>query len=101
MTYLASPGDTIRITAEDVSLLDGALSRQPVTSGLTGTISMLDWGSGETVVAPVPILLHAGDDWYVDVTTPAAGHYRIIAVLTASGAQRTLVGELRVLDPPT
>lgn len=101
MTHLASPGDTIRITAENVALLDGTLAAQPVTSGLTGTIALHDWQSGVTVVGPVAILAHAGDDWYVDVTAPAAGRYRIVAILQAAGAQRTLAGELKVGPPPT
>ena len=101
MTHIAAPGDTIRITAEDVTLLDGTLSRQPVTSGLTGTITLVDWESGDTVAGPTDILAHAGDDWYADFTAPGAGRYRIIAVIQASGAQRTLAGELKVGEPPT
>lgn len=101
MTHLAAPGDTIRITAEDVSLLGGSLTRQPVTSGLTGTIELLEWESGATIVGPVDIAAHADDDWYADVTAPVAGRYRIVAVLQAGGAQRTLAGELKVGEPPT
>lgn len=100
MTYIATPGDTIRITAENVSLLDGTLTRQPVTSGLTGTIALQAWGSGAVVVGPIAITAHSSDDWYADVTAPASGHYRIVAVLQAFGAQRTLAGELKVTDPP-
>ena len=101
ITHLAAPGDTIRITAEDVTLLDGTLTRQSVTSGLTGTITLVEWESGATVVGPTDILAHVDDDWYADFTAPAAGRYRIVAVIQASGAQRTLAGELKVGPPPT
>lgn len=101
MTHLAAPGDTIRITAEDVSLLDGTLTRQPVTSGLTGTMTLVDWESGATIAGPTDILSNVNDDWYADFTAPAAGRYRIVAIIQASGAQRTLAGELKVGDPPT
>lgn len=101
MTHMAAPGDTIRITAEDVSVLDGTLTRQPVTSGLTGTITLVEWENGETVAGPTDILAHADDDWYADFTAPGPGRYRIVVVLQASGSQRTLAGELKVGDPPT
>lgn len=101
MTHLAVPGDTIRITVADVTLLDSSLTRNPVTSGLTGTITLLDWESGVTAVASTPIQLHADDDWYVDITAPVAGRYRIVAAIFAAGTQRTLAGELKVGDPPT
>lgn len=101
MTHLAAPGDTIRVSARDVTLLDSDMVAQPVTADLTGTITLLDWQSGVTVVGPTDIEAHAGDDWYADVTAPAAGRYRIVAVIHVSGAQRTLAGELKVGNPPT
>lgn len=101
MTHLASPGDSIRISARDVKLLDADSVARPVTEGLTGAITLLEWESGETAVGPTAIINNTGDDWYVDMTAPNAGRYRIVVVIEANYAQRTLAGELKVGDPPT
>lgn len=101
MTHLAAPGDTIRILAQDVTLRGSDNTTAAVTTGLTGTVSLLDWADGEVKVGPTDIELNAGDDWYVDLTAPAVGHYRIVVVIAKDGAQRTLHGELKVENPPT
>lgn len=101
MTHIAAPGDTIRVLAEDVTLRGSDNTTAAVTAGLTGTVSLLDWASGEVEVGPTDIELSAGDDWYVDLAAPDAGHYRIVVVIAKDGAQRTLHGELKVEAPPT
>lgn len=101
MTHLATPGDAIRITARDVTLLDADSVPRPVTTGLTGAVTLLEWESGTVAVGPTAIITNTNDDWYVDVTAPAAGRYRIVVVIEANAAQRTLAGELKVGDPPT
>lgn len=101
MTHLATPGDTIRITTRDVTLLDADSVARPVTEGLTGAMTLMEWESGEIIVGPTAMTTSTGDDWYADVTAPAAGRYRIVVVLEANSAQRTLAGELKVGDPPT
>ena len=101
MTHLAAPGDAIRISARDVTLLDADSVPRPVEEGLTGAVTLLEWESGAVAVEPTAIVSHTGDDWYADVTAPAAGRYRIVVVIEANEAQRTLAGELKVGDPPT
>lgn len=101
MTHLAAPGDAIRISARDVTQLDADSVARPVTEGLTGTVTLREWESGEATVGPTAITTNTDDDWYVDMTAPAAGRYRIVVVITANEAQRTLAGELKVGDPPT
>lgn len=102
MTHIAAPGDTIRITAEDVTLLDGSFARQPQTSGVTGTVQLEEWDSGSAEGSPYVITLHHESDWYVDIDAPETpGRYRVVVVLTVNGAQRTLHSELNVSDPPT
>lgn len=100
---IAAPGDTIRISARNVTQLDSAYVEQPVTSGLTGTLSIDDWESGVTASGPHTLVQSgSSDDWYFDATAPATkGKYRLVIVLSKSGAQRTLWGELEVKDPPT
>ena len=103
MTAIAVPGDTIRVTAADVTQLSSTSVETPVTAGLTGTLTVKDWQTDATVDGP-DALVQSGssDDWYVDVTAPAVGRYRLVVVLTKDGAQRTLYGELRVEgDTPT
>lgn len=100
MTHLAAPGDAIRIMARDVTLLDADSIARPVIDGLTGAVTLLEWESGAVAVGPTAITTHTNDDWYADVTAPAAGRYRIVVVIEANSAQRTLAGELKVQDPP-
>lgn len=101
MTHLAAPGDAIRISARDVKLLDADSVARPVTEGLTGAVTLLEWESGTVVVGPSAITSNTEDDWYVDLTAPTAGRYRIVVVIEANAAQRTLAGELKVGPPPT
>lgn len=102
MTHIAAPNDTIRITAENVTLLDGAFVKQPLTTGLTGTVQLEEWDSGTAEGSASDIELNNGNDWYVDINAPDdEGRYRIVVVLSAGGAQRTLHGELKVESPPT
>lgn len=102
MTILAAPGDTIRVSAKDVTQLDEFYVAQPVTSGLAGTVNLHDWDSGTLEDGPHVLTNNASaDDWYVDFDAPGIGHYRIAVVITVGGAQRTLAGELRVESPPT
>ena len=62
--FNAAPGDTIRMTAKDVE----HATTGPVTSGLTGTVTLYNAADG--VVGTYPIAGNAGDDWYVDVPIP-------------------------------
>jgi hypothetical protein len=96
------PGDTVRVSARDVSLLDSAYVEQPVTTGLVGTLTIENWQTGATVDGPDPLVQSgSSDDWYLDATCPAEGRYRLVVVLTKDGAQRTLYGELRAeTNPP-
>jgi hypothetical protein len=81
------PGDTITIGAFDVA---NTVTDLPVTSGLTGTIQLLDHGSGDPVGAPTPITQHADDDWYVTMDVPSVpGTYRAEIAITQGGATRT------------
>jgi hypothetical protein len=103
MTTLAVPGDTIRVSAKDVTLLDAAFVEQPVITGLVGTLNIRTWDT-DTLTSGPHSLIQSGstDDWYFDATAPAVGRYRLVVVLSKSGAQRTLYGELRVeADTPT
>lgn len=102
MTHIAAPLDTVRITAESVTLLDSAFVQQPLESGVTGTVQLEEWDSGIAEGSAVNIELNNGNDWYVDIAAPGdAGSYRIVVVLEAGGARRTLHGKLDVHDPPT
>lgn len=102
MTHIAAPLDTIRVTAESVTLLDGTSTKQPLTTGLTGTVQLEEWDSGSAEGSAVAIELNNGNDWYVDMAAPGdAGSYRIVVVLEAGGARRTLHGKLDVQPPPT
>ncbi len=102
MTHIAAPLDTIRVTAESVTLLDSAFTKQPLTTGLTGTVQLEEWDSGTAEGNAVPITLHNSNDWYVDLEAPGdEGSYRIVVVLEAGGARRTLHGKLDVQAPPT
>jgi hypothetical protein len=90
--FTAQPGDTVRMTAQDVAHATAG----PVTSGLTGTLTLYD--ADDAVVDTETISANDGDDWYVDITAPAtAGLYRMAMVLTVGSAQRTLEAELRVV----
>lgn len=86
-TFFVQPGDTVRIYARDVTNLDTGA----VTSGLTGTVQLVNHTTEANVGAASPITLHSGDDWYVDVTMPvASGVYRAEIALAQGGASRTL-----------
>jgi hypothetical protein len=103
MTIQCAPGDTVRISAKDVTLLNSTYAETPVTTGLTGTLTVKDWATDATVDGP-DALVQSGssDDWYFDLTAPAVGHYRLVMVLNTGGAQLTKYGELRVeANPPT
>ena len=83
--------DTVRFTARDVT----HATTGPVTSGLTGNVTI--YNAANALVGTYAIASNNGDDWYVDVPTPAAaGLYRMVMLLIVSGAQRTLEAELRV-----
>lgn len=98
MIHFASPADRLRFTAQDVALLGSTNVAAPVTTGLTGTVTLRDWDSNAIVQGPTDIVLHHEDDWYVDVDAPAVGRYRVEVIIQAGGAQRTLRGELKVED---
>ena len=94
---MVAANDTIRVYLRDVTHIDDGA----VTSGLGGTVEIQDWADPETVADSEPIVSHSDDDWYVDFTAPANGHYRIVAEFTAGGAARTLAKELTVTEPST
>lgn len=86
-TFYVQPGDTVRIYARDVTNLDTGA----VTSGLTGTVQLVNHNTEANVGTPSTITLHSGDDWYVDMTMPLdAGVYRAEIAITQGGAARTL-----------
>ena len=98
MIFVTDPGDTVRILAQDVSLRDSNDAAQPVTSGLTGTVTLYD-AEGAVASGPTAFDGNAGDDWFVDIAAPDdEGRYRIVVIVEVSGAQRTLSGELVVGD---
>jgi hypothetical protein len=102
VTHICAPGDTIRVTAQDVTLLNSTFVEQAITAGLSGTVLIEHWDTGIDVGLATPMVLNNGNDWYLDLDAPDdEGRYRIVVVLTASGAQRTLQGELVVEMPPT
>lgn len=102
MTTIAAAGDAIRVRLTDVTRLDADSVAQPVTTGLTGTVSLENWDDEDDIaLVATAIVLHSNDDWYLDITAPGAGHYRVVAVISVSGGQRTLHGELKVQEPPT
>lgn len=101
MMTIAAPGDALRISARNVTLLSSTYTEDPVTTGLTGTVEIVDWQDGESALGPTAISGSNDDDWFLDVVAPDIGHYRIVVVIEKSGAQRTLYGELRVKEPMT
>lgn len=98
MTHMSAPGDTRIIVAADLTQRDTDLVAQPITTGLTATYTLLDWDTGAVVDGPTEITLNESNDWFLSVTTPAEGRYRIKVVVSKDGAQRTLYGELVVKD---
>lgn len=100
MRVVVAPGDTIRITMQNVSQEDNEFVDQPVTGDLDGQLSVKDWSTNAHVSGP-HTLIQSGitDDWYYDLDAPMTpGRYRLVTVLTRFGAQRTIYGELKVED---
>jgi len=92
--FTVNGGDTIRLTAKDVSHADVG----PITTGLTGSVSIVSMLTQQVVGGPVPITLHSGDDWYVDLISPATdGQYRIDMLINYLTASRTLQLKLIVV----
>lgn len=90
--FEAIGGDTVRITAVDVTHSDDG----PVISGLAGTLTLRNRATNAIVSGPTA-LQGSGDDWYADVAIPgASGTYRATIVLTYSGAQRTFHADIFV-----
>lgn len=81
MALTVYPGETIRITAADLTHVDSG----PVTTGAMVTIAVYDADgviSGDVVNGSV-----TGDDWSADVAAPAtAGEYTVKITATKSGA---------------
>lgn len=81
MALTVYPGETVRITAADLTHSDSG----PVTTGATVTIALYDADgtiSGEAVSGAV-----TGADWSADVTAPATvGEYTVKVTATKSGA---------------
>ncbi len=87
-----APGDTLRITAKDVS----HATTGSVTTGLVGTARIERYETGVVLAGPAA-LVASGDDWYADLIAPATvGIYQIVVVLTVGGATRTLRDALYV-----
>jgi hypothetical protein len=97
MQVIVAPGDTVRVTAQDVNQMDNEFVQHPVTGDLDGTLTVKDWNTGATISGP-STLIQSGisDDWYYDLPAPGLGRYRLVVVLNRFGAQRTLYGELKV-----
>lgn len=73
-------GETVRVTARDLTHLDSG----PVLSGATVTIAVYDRTDTQVSTATGTA---SGDDWYADVAAPAtAGEYTIKVTAVKSGA---------------
>lgn len=101
---IAAPSDQVRVSARNVTQLDSAFVAQPVTSGLTATLTILDWESGAVIDGP-DAMIQSGltDDYYLDITAPSdVGRYRLVVELSKGGGSRALNGLLEVVaNPPT
>jgi len=92
---LAYPGDTVLIGAEDVVDLNG----DPLTTGVTGSVTLYDRDTDAVVLATTPLDGNAGNSWWALTAAPAAGEYRAVVVIQTSSARLTLRGELQVVNP--
>ena len=89
------PNDSITVRAEDIADKDDV----PITSGVTGTLTGYAWDDDSIAIAATPLDGHASNAWWTTVEAPDVGRYRLLVVLQTIDSQRTLRGELRVLDP--
>jgi hypothetical protein len=73
-------GETVRITAEDLTHADSGA----VTSGATVTIDLYE---PDGTLVSTNTAAAAGDDWFFDLDMPATpGQYRILIEATYNGA---------------
>lgn len=100
MRVVVAPGDTIRISMQNVTQEDNEFIDHPVTSDLTGVLSVKDWTTNTSVSGPFTLIQSGiSDDWYYDLPAPmTVGRYRLVVVLSRFGSQRTIYGELKVED---
>lgn len=86
-----APSDTLTVQIRNVSV---TATGAAVTSGLVGTVSILD-GAGSVVAGPSSLALVSGSTWGANVVAPASrGVYTIAVAYDANGAHKTSRGTL-------